>query len=359
MELGGGRPCSPGSPPRLRAMAALLDEPPRSAQARAARLAGETRQHQPTLAEPLIVLVIDELAALTAYLTDRHLKDRIKAALGIVLTQGRAVGVHVVAAIQDPRKEVLPVRGLFPTRIGLRLSERRGRHGPRRRHARPGRAVRPHPADDPRRRLRRPGRRPDPDAGPVQLPRRQRHRDMARTYGRSGSSTRRHPGVRHEPAPHPLGRAGRPPPRGGRLRGRQRPARPTEPDLQTIAGWPPLALLLTVELVSRVPVHRRGLAALRVVATGVIAGIAAWVSYWHMAGVAARTAKPAPPPSCCPFSVDGLIVVASISLVELAGRIRGRRHRAPPSPASAGRSAAAALVAARRRSPDSPRHRRR
>ena len=29
------------------------------------------------------------------------------------------------------------------------------------------------------------------------------------------------------------------------------------PISQTIAAWPPLALLLTVELVSRVPVHRR------------------------------------------------------------------------------------------------------
>jgi hypothetical protein len=58
------------------------------------------------------------------------------------------------------------------------------------------------------------------------------------------------------------------------------------PISQTIAGWPPLALLLTVELVSRVPIHRRSLAILRVVATVVIAGIAAWVSYWHMSGVA-------------------------------------------------------------------------
>ena len=31
--------------------------------------------------------------------------------------------MHVLAAIQDPRKEVLPARGLFPTRIGLRLAE--------------------------------------------------------------------------------------------------------------------------------------------------------------------------------------------------------------------------------------------
>jgi S-DNA-T family DNA segregation ATPase FtsK/SpoIIIE len=104
-------------------MAAMLEDAAKEAQSRAARLKGVTRQHIPTPAEPLIVLVIDELANLTAYLTDRQLKDRIKASLGIVLSQGRAVGVHVVAAIQDPRKEVLPARGLFPTRIALRLSE--------------------------------------------------------------------------------------------------------------------------------------------------------------------------------------------------------------------------------------------
>jgi len=45
---------------------------------------------------------------------------------------------------------------------------------------------------------------------------------------------------------------------------------------QIIAAWPPLALLLTVELISRVPVHRRVLAAARLIATTAIAGIAAW-----------------------------------------------------------------------------------
>jgi len=91
---------------------------------------------------------------------------------------------------------------------------------------------------------------------------------------------------------------------------------------QGIAAWPPLALLLTVELISRVPVHRRSLATLRRLATVAIAGIAAWVSYWHMAGVAARYGEAGPSPYLLPLSVDGLIVVASISLVELAGRIR-------------------------------------
>jgi hypothetical protein len=94
------------------------------------------------------------------------------------------------------------------------------------------------------------------------------------------------------------------------------------PISQTIAAWPPLALLLTVELVSRVPVHRRLLAAVRVIATMVISGIAAWVSYWHMTGVTSKYGEVGASPYLLPVSVDGLIVVASISLVELASRIR-------------------------------------
>ena len=98
------------------------------------------------------------------------------------------------------------------------------------------------------------------------------------------------------------------------------------PVSQAIAAWPPLALLATVELISRVPVHKRHLAILRFVATAVIAGIAAWVSYTHMLGVAARYGETGASPYLLPISVDGLIVVASISLVELAGRIRIAEH---------------------------------
>jgi hypothetical protein len=93
------------------------------------------------------------------------------------------------------------------------------------------------------------------------------------------------------------------------------------PISEAIAAWPPLALLLTVELISRVPVHRRGLTVARWAATAVIAGIAAWVSYWHMAAVAARYGETGASPYLLPLSVDGLVVVASVSLVELAGRI--------------------------------------
>jgi hypothetical protein len=103
------------------------------------------------------------------------------------------------------------------------------------------------------------------------------------------------------------------------------------PISQVIAAWPPLALLLTVELISRVPVHRRSLAAVRVVATSTIASIAAWVSYWHMAGVAARYGESGASPYLLPLSVDGLIIVASVSLVELAGRIRETESTAAES----------------------------
>jgi Protein of unknown function (DUF2637) len=94
---------------------------------------------------------------------------------------------------------------------------------------------------------------------------------------------------------------------------------------QTIAAWPPLVLMLTVELISRVPVYRRVLAALRILATAGIASIAAYVSYFHMAAVASKYGEHQPNPYLLPISVDGLIVVASVSLVELAGHIRSAR----------------------------------
>jgi S-DNA-T family DNA segregation ATPase FtsK/SpoIIIE len=103
--------------------AVLLEDAVAVMRARQDRLRGVTRLHEPSAAEPLIVLVVDELAALTAWTIDREAKRRIGAALALLLSQGRAVGVVVVGAVQDPRKEVLTVRDLFPTRIALRLSE--------------------------------------------------------------------------------------------------------------------------------------------------------------------------------------------------------------------------------------------
>jgi S-DNA-T family DNA segregation ATPase FtsK/SpoIIIE len=81
------------------------------------------RSHTPSPHDPLILVIVDEMAALTAYCGDRDLKKRAEAALQLLLSQGRAPGVLVVAAVQDPGKDVIGFRDLFPSRIALRLLE--------------------------------------------------------------------------------------------------------------------------------------------------------------------------------------------------------------------------------------------
>ena len=134
MELAGGRPLfrrfvygDPDDASTLDAyeweFAEVLEDAVQVMRRRQSALRGVTRLHTPTVDEPLVVVMIDELASLTAYVTDRDAKKRIAAALALLLSQGRAVGVSVVGAVQDPRKEVLGLRDLFPTRVALRLTE--------------------------------------------------------------------------------------------------------------------------------------------------------------------------------------------------------------------------------------------
>ncbi len=104
-------------------IADLLEAAVSEMQSRAARFAGRQRDHTPTREFPFVVVLVDEIAFLTAYQADRKLRERILAALATLTTQGRAVGYCVVAALQDPRKEVLNIRNLFPDKIALRLDE--------------------------------------------------------------------------------------------------------------------------------------------------------------------------------------------------------------------------------------------
>lgn len=87
-------------------------------------MAGRTREHSPTKASPLVVLLIDELAGVTAYMSDPALRKAAAASLSRILTKGRALGIVVAAFLQDPRKEVLPMRGLFTQTVALRLRSR-------------------------------------------------------------------------------------------------------------------------------------------------------------------------------------------------------------------------------------------
>ena len=57
-------------------------------QQRAQRLRGQTRLHTPTTAEPLIVLIVDEIASLTAYIGDRKLRGEVEQLLGSAALPG-------------------------------------------------------------------------------------------------------------------------------------------------------------------------------------------------------------------------------------------------------------------------------
>ena len=89
-------------------------------EARGTAMAGTVRSHTPAPGDPLHVLVIDELADLIAY-AERDVRIEAGRLLAKILTKGRALGVVVLAFVQDPRKEVVGMRNLFTQRVALRL----------------------------------------------------------------------------------------------------------------------------------------------------------------------------------------------------------------------------------------------
>ncbi len=89
-----------------------------------------------------------------------------------------------------------------------------------------------------------------------------------------------------------------------------------------IVGWPPVALLLSLEVLTRVPTTRRLGAFGRVVATIGVAFAAAWLSYWHMAATVSHYGESGGSQYIWPASVDGLMTIAAIALVELGAKIR-------------------------------------
>ncbi|MER5392447.1 FtsK/SpoIIIE domain-containing protein [Saccharopolyspora sp. NPDC002686] len=78
------------------------------------------RDFTPSRETPLELLVCDELAGMTEYAI-REITVPFGKMISKGLTQYRAVGGRIVAATQEPTKEHVPMRGLFPTKIALRL----------------------------------------------------------------------------------------------------------------------------------------------------------------------------------------------------------------------------------------------
>jgi DNA segregation ATPase FtsK/SpoIIIE, S-DNA-T family len=123
MELSFGKPLFARYADQAAGMVGLLEEAVVVMQDRAAQFGGVTRTFTPSADFPFLVVLIDELAFITAYQPDRDLRKRAEAAIATLTSQGRSVGVCVVGALQDPRKDVISLRNLFPTRVALRLDE--------------------------------------------------------------------------------------------------------------------------------------------------------------------------------------------------------------------------------------------
>ncbi|MGH3820101.1 MAG: FtsK/SpoIIIE domain-containing protein [Pseudonocardiaceae bacterium] len=82
-----------------------------------------SRTWTPGSGQPFVLLIVDELTDVIAYQPDNTLRKRANAALQSIMSQGRAPGVGVIGQLQDPRKEIIDFRHLFPTKIAMRLDE--------------------------------------------------------------------------------------------------------------------------------------------------------------------------------------------------------------------------------------------
>ena len=91
---------------------------------------------------------------------------------------------------------------------------------------------------------------------------------------------------------------------------------------RAVSAWPPIALLLAVDVVSRSPRPTGWLGRLTLAATLVVASVAATASFSHMKAVALEAGESGLVAVLFPLTVDGLAVVCSASLVEIARRVR-------------------------------------
>jgi DNA segregation ATPase FtsK/SpoIIIE, S-DNA-T family len=84
------------------------------------RLAAQgVRKFTPSPDTPVNLLVLDELAALLAFGDHARVVRRLLSEIG---TQGRGTGHSLLGYVQEPSKDVVPVRDLFTVRICLRAT---------------------------------------------------------------------------------------------------------------------------------------------------------------------------------------------------------------------------------------------
>ena len=103
---------------------ALLDDLIDGMEARKAEFAGRVRTVPVTREHPVEVLEFDEIGALIRYVGDRKTREAIVDRVALLTTQGRALGYTVRGYVQEPTKDTVPVRELFPRRICLRVASK-------------------------------------------------------------------------------------------------------------------------------------------------------------------------------------------------------------------------------------------
>ncbi|MGH1505077.1 MAG: DUF2637 domain-containing protein [Acidimicrobiales bacterium] len=104
-----------------------------------------------------------------------------------------------------------------------------------------------------------------------------------------------------------------------------------------VAAWPPVALLLVVDVLGRVPLASGWGGRLAAGAAGLVALVAAVASFSHVRHVALEVGESQLVAWILPLSVDGLAVVCSVGLVEINQRLRPAGSPDPiaaPVPAS-------------------------
>jgi hypothetical protein len=93
---------------------------------------------------------------------------------------------------------------------------------------------------------------------------------------------------------------------------------------RVVSSWPAVALLLTVHLFQHAP---------RVwwvkVMVGVVAGVAAWISYWHMVDVATLAGEGIVSAHLLPFTVDAMMAVASVVMTYKPKPVRRPVRKVP------------------------------
>lgn len=106
---------------------------------------------------------------------------------------------------------------------------------------------------------------------------------------------------------------------------------PSNPAARLVAAGPPLAVFFALELIARIPSSSKGLSRFRIAGAVVVAFGAASISYAQQMAAVRGLGFAVWESFIWPLIIDGLMVVASVSLVEVIRKIRQLDGSAMPT----------------------------